>query len=359
MTTVLLVGAGATGARAARQLADTTGLTSLLVADREPSRAAALAAAVGPIATTVALDRPFPEGVDAVAAAVPARAGALIARRALDAGASTAAIADDRDGIAALLGLDAAARANGVLVAVGCGLVPGLGDVLARHAADAFDRVDEAHVARVGAGGSACVAALRRARREPPLEWLDEAWHTPPRRGHELVWFPDPVGARECESVAPGVELLRDSVPGLRTATVRVGEAPPRNAALAILRRRAIDDGWGGAHVEVWGWRGRVARHGRVRRDRTPGRRRGHRARGDHGPAGRAAPCRRAARPDTGCPGARRDRRPGALPWRARTTRREGRGVRRSCGRVRRHVVGFVTKDRATSEPSLAGTMDG
>jgi hypothetical protein len=258
VTTVLLVGAGATGARAARQLADTAGLTSLLVADREPSQAVALAAAVGPIATTVAIDRPFPDGVDAVALAVPARAGALIARRALEAGVPTAAIADDRDGIAALLGLDADSRANGVLIAVGCGLVPGLGDVLARHAADSLDRVDEAHVARVGAGGSACVAALRRARREPPLEWLDDTWHTPQRRGHELVWFPDPVGARECESVAPGVELLRDSVPGLRRATVRVGEAPPRSAALALLRRRAVDDGWGGAHVEVWGWRGRV-----------------------------------------------------------------------------------------------------
>jgi hypothetical protein len=258
VTTVLLVGAGATGVRAARQLVDTAGLTSLLVADRDATRAATLVAALGPVASSVPFDKPFPEGVDAVATAVPARAGGVVAARALDAGVPTAAIADDRDGIAALLRLDEGARAAGVVVAVGCGLVPGLGDVLARHAADSLERADEAHIARVGAAGSACVAALRRARREPPVEWLDRAWHTPQRRGHELVWFPDPIGARECESVAPGVELLRDSVPGLRCATVRVGEPPVRRLGAAVLKRRAVDDGWGGARVQVWGWRGRA-----------------------------------------------------------------------------------------------------
>jgi hypothetical protein len=256
--TVLLVGAGATGARAARQLIETPGVERVLVADRDADRAGSLATALGAGAAVVSLDHPFPEGVDAVALAVPSRAGAAIAARAVDAGVPVAAIADERDAIAALLGLDERAAAAGVMVVVGCGLVPGLGDVLARHAADSLDEVDEAHVARVGAAGPACVAALRRARREPAVEWLDASWHVPDQRRHQLVWFPDPVGARECEVVAPGVELLRDSVPGLRRATVRVGEPPVRRATAAVFRRRALDDGWGGARVEVWGWRGRV-----------------------------------------------------------------------------------------------------
>jgi hypothetical protein len=255
VSTVLLVGAGATGARAARQLADTHGIDRVVVADREPERAAALADALGEIADTVPIDQPFPRGVDAVVSAVPARTGAVVAQRAIDAGTPVAAVGDDRDGIAALLALDRGARDAGVLVAVGCGLVPGLGDVLARHAADALDRADEAHVARVGAAGPDCVAAVRRARREPPLEWVDGAWHTPSPRGHQLVWFPDPVGARECEVVAPGVELLRDAVPELEHACVRVGEAPIRRPAVALLRRKPLDDGWAGARVEVWGWR--------------------------------------------------------------------------------------------------------
>jgi hypothetical protein len=257
VTTVLLVGAGATGARAARQLVDTAGLDRLLIADRDPDRARSLAAAIGSVAATAPLDEPFPDGVDAVALAIPARTGSAVAERAIDAGVPVAAVADERDGIAALLGLDGAARAAGVMVLVGCGLVPGLGDVLARHAADSLDDVDEAHVARVGAAGPACVSALRRARREPPIEWFDAAWRSPQRRGHELVWFPDPVGARECEIVAPGVELLRDSVPELGRATVRVGDAPVRRASVALVTRRPLDDGWGGARVEVWGWRGK------------------------------------------------------------------------------------------------------
>ncbi len=258
MSTVLLVGAGATGARAARQLADTPDVSDLVVADREPERAEALADALGRDAHTTPLDQPFPDGIDAVASAVPARTGAVVAQRAIAAGVPVAAVADDRDGIAALLALDGPARKAEVLVAVGCGLVPGLGDVLARHAADALDRADEAHVAHVGAAGPACVAAVRRARREPPLEWVDGTWQTPERRAHQLVWFPDPVGARECEVVAPGVELLRDAVPELDRACVRSGEPPVRKPAIALLRRKPLDDGWAGARVEVWGWRGEM-----------------------------------------------------------------------------------------------------
>lgn len=255
MSTVLLVGAGATGARAARQLVDTPGVTSVVIADRDAEQATELARALGSTATTAALDQPFPRGIDAVATAVPARTGAVVAERAIDAGVPVAAIADDRDGIAALVGLDDRARAAGVTVAVGCGLVPGLGDVLARHAADGLEEVDEVQVAHVGAAGPACVAAVRRARREPALELVDGAWHVPERHAPLLVWFPDPVGARECQVVAPGVELLRAAIPEIERACVRIGEPPVRRPAVALLRRRPLDDGWGAARVEVWGWR--------------------------------------------------------------------------------------------------------
>jgi hypothetical protein len=136
--------------------------------------------------------------------------------------------------------------------------VPGLGDVLARHAANALDDVDEAHVARVGAAGNACVAALRRVRKERPLEWHDGGWRSERRLGPQLVWFPEPVGARECESIAPGVALLRDAVPGVRHASVRAAQPPVRRPAVALLTRKTLDDGWGGARVEVWGSRGGV-----------------------------------------------------------------------------------------------------
>jgi len=158
--------------------------------------------------------------------------------------------------LAALLALDGAAREQGTAVIAGCALVPGLAEVLARHAASALDSADEVHVARFGAAGPECVAALRRARRERPLEWHDGAWRSERRLGAQLVWFPDPIAAQECEVAAAGVALVRDALPDVRVASVRLGEPPPRSFWQNVLGRTPPDIGWGAARVEVWGWRG-------------------------------------------------------------------------------------------------------
>ena len=256
MTTVLLAGAGAVGARAGRQLLDTPGVDHLVVADRSSERAQALALALGEPASPAPMPgAPF-EGVDAVAAALPAESTLAFVRSAVAAGCPVAALADEEPTVAALLALDATARQAGVAVVAGCALVPGLAEVLARHAADALDGADEVHVARVGVSGPACLAALRRVRRTRPLEWHDGAWRSERRLGSQLVWFPDPIGAQECEVAAAGVTLMRDAVPGARAASVRVGEPPVRNALVALVGRRPLDDGWGAARIEVWGWRG-------------------------------------------------------------------------------------------------------
>jgi saccharopine dehydrogenase-like NADP-dependent oxidoreductase len=256
MTSVLLLGAGAVGARAARQLADTPDVDRVLVADRTAERAEAIASGLGRVGQTVAWDGAFPDGVGAVAIAIPASESEAAARAAIAAGVPVAAVADDEPGISSLLDLDDEARRAGVTVAVGCGLTPGLTDVLARHAANALDSVDEVHVARAGAAGEACVAAVRRMRRERALEWRDNEWHSERPLGPELIWFPDPISARECQLVAPGVGLLRDAVPGVERVTLRVAEPPVRSNAMALLKKKPLDDGWGAARVQVWGWRG-------------------------------------------------------------------------------------------------------
>lgn len=256
MTAVLLVGAGAVGVRAARQLVDTNGLDHLFVTDRDGERADELATALGASASAVPWDEPAPREIDALALAIPAALGATGAARAVEAQVPVAAVADELAGIDALLALDAPAREAGVAVAVGCGLVPGLSDVLARHAASALDHADEVHVARAGAGGDACIAAMRRMRRDGPLAWHDGEWSDERALGPELVWFPEPVGARECELVAPGVALLRDALPGVQRVTVRVAEPPVRSTAMALLSRKTVDHGWGATRVQVWGWRG-------------------------------------------------------------------------------------------------------
>ena len=73
MSTVLLVGTGQVGVRAARQLVDTPGLDHVVIASRDPRRSTDLVEAMGDRASAYAgdLDAPpqIPDGVTAVAVA--------------------------------------------------------------------------------------------------------------------------------------------------------------------------------------------------------------------------------------------------------------------------------------------------
>jgi hypothetical protein len=258
LTRVLLEGLGAVGVRAARQLVDTPGIDSLLISARSGARGAEVAASLGAGAEAVELaaEDPLPSGVDAVAAALPTALVPVRAERALATGVPFAATLDDADAVDSVLELDERARAAGLLVAPGCGLAPGLADVLARHAADALDAVDEIHVARAGTAGPASTTALRRALRDPVLEWCDGDWREERHPNRELVWFPDPIGARECAPVTVGTALLARAFPGAHRVTMRLAE--PLGRRLTWPGRRGLDEGWGSTRGEVWGWRGRT-----------------------------------------------------------------------------------------------------
>jgi len=257
MTTVLLVGAGAVGGRAARQLVETPGVDQLLVADARPKRAAQVAEVMGDRAMTVDWQpgTDLPDGVDVIAAAVPPGDDVTIARDALDAGVPCATTTDDTNAIQSLLALDVAARETGVAVVVGAGLAPGLSDVLVRHAAEAFDTVDDVNVARWGTAGEASASTVRVALADRGAELRDhEIAPLTKRGGEELIWFPDPVDARPCEPVANGLELLVHSVPDLERATVRFARVEKQ--ARAWPRRPDPVTEWGAVRVEVWGTRG-------------------------------------------------------------------------------------------------------
>jgi hypothetical protein len=252
VSSVLLVGTGQVGIRAARQLADTPGITRLWVASRDGDRASELAAIMGRIAEPNPTDAVHvPDGVAVVAIASNRPDRPAWVRAALRAGASVVSTDDDELGE-----LDAAARAANAAVISGCGLAPGLSDVLARHAANAFCAVDDVHVARIGASGAACVEAVREARRQTPGEWRDGGWRANRSFGPELVWFPDPIGARECQLVREGVTPTVTTVPTARHATVRYGAPPTSRRIASRFRRDPLDAGWGATRVEVNGSRG-------------------------------------------------------------------------------------------------------
>jgi len=251
VSTVLLVGTGQVGIRAARQIVDTPGCERLLVASADPARATGLAASLHAGA----------EGLPEHGAVVPADVAAVVVttggtrarewvRAAVAAGVPVATL---HDGLGPEL--DAPARAAGVPVVSGAAVTPGLSDLLARHAADLFDRVDEVHVARAGAAGPACVGEVRSVRAAVPGEWRDGAWIADRAYGPQLVWFPEPVGVRECQLVQAGVAATVATVPDAGLVTVRWCGAPSTGWLSTRVRRNPVDAGWGATRVEVTGLR--------------------------------------------------------------------------------------------------------
>lgn len=260
---VAVIGAGAVGSRAARQLASTPSVSELVILDAEVHRAKAVAASIGasdrvtaaPIAAAA-----LPRGLDVVVLALSPGGHRALAERALEAGASVVSTSDRVADVRGLLALDAEARERGLTVVVGAGFAPGLTCVLASHAAGTFDTVDEVHVAKVGTGGPACARQHHDALRGEALDWRDGGWVR--RRGgsgRELCWFPDPVGSADCYRAAlSDALLLVPAFPGVGRVTVRVG-ANRRDrftARLPMLRRPHPEGGVGAVRVEVRGRRG-------------------------------------------------------------------------------------------------------
>ncbi len=256
MTTVVVAGLGETGIRTARQLLDTQSVDRVVVASRTENHARAVAEALhdGAVPWVLSNGDELPPDADAVACALPAGRELALARAAIERGIPLASVTDEADALAALHGLDASARSRGTTVLPGCGLAPGLADVLVRHAAGVLDAVDEIHVARFGVAGDACADVARRVHHEPSVEWRGHIVVNDRRRGAELVWFPDPVGARECTLVATGVEQLAAANEGVERVTVRLGEAVVRR--FTPPNRRDPAAGFGAVRAEVWGWRG-------------------------------------------------------------------------------------------------------
>ena len=260
MVRVLVCGAGAVGARAARHLVADAGIERVLVHDTDRKRQAAVVASLGDHARAV--DEPDPAGADIVLLASPAGRQLAVARRAVGAGRHVVSVADSVGAVEGLLDLHAEARERGVVVAVGAGFGPGLSCVLARHASGELDTVDEVHVAHHGTGGPACARQHHNALRRVGLDWRDHSWRRrPPGSGRELCFFPDPIGGSDCYRAAlPDALLLVPAFPGVSRVTAR--RAATRRdrltAGLPMLRPPHAEGRIGGLRVEVRGRRGQA-----------------------------------------------------------------------------------------------------
>lgn len=254
-----MVGTGAVGARAARQLVSTDGLDELAVIDANPAQAQAVAASLGPPAVAAEWDAVRLERGDTVVLALPGP-HAELARSVVAAGASVVSVADAIEDVRDLLQLDAAARVQGVSVVVGAGFTPGLSCILARHAAAGFDSVDEVHVAKAGTGGPACARQHHLALTAEALDWQDGEWVA--RRGgsgRALCWFPDPLGALDCyRGGLPDPLLLVRAFPGVSRVSARMAASrrDRLTARFPMLRQPHPEGLLGATRVEVRGRRG-------------------------------------------------------------------------------------------------------
>ena len=260
MVRVLVCGAGAVGARAARHLMADAGTGHVLVHDADRKRQAAVVASLGDRAAGVG--EPDPADADLVLLASPSPRQAAVARAAVSAGRHVVSVTDGVGAVERLLDLHAEARERGVVVAVGAGFGPGLSCVLAKHAASELDQVDEVHVAHHGTGGPACARQHHHALRGVGLDWRDHSWRRRPAgSGRELCFFPDPIGGSDCYRAAlPDALLLVPAFPGVGRVTARLAATrrDRMTAGLPMLRRPHAEGRIGGLRVEVRGRRGQV-----------------------------------------------------------------------------------------------------
>jgi hypothetical protein len=248
-----VVGAGAVGARVARQLCSTPGV-EVLISSRDHSRAETVAEAMG--ANVRAVDTIASADVDAVVLATPGPQHP-IAEQFLHDRTPVVTTTDDREDCWRLLSLDSVATDAEVALVVGAGFAPGLSCLLARFAAFSFESVDEIHVAKHGTGGPACARQHHRALASTGQVWRDGDWRERTGgSGRELCWFPDPVGAHDCYNAElPDPLLLLRGFPTADRLSARMS-ATRRDrltSRLPMLKKPHPEGGLGGIRVEVRG----------------------------------------------------------------------------------------------------------
>lgn len=259
---VAVVGTGAVGLRAARQLHETASVGSVVVVSRGAGRASKVAEELGHKASVG--DWPgVTSSVDVVVLAVPDSEQADMARECIADGADVVATAASIEAVDGIIGLSARAVSVGRTAVAGVAMSPGLSCLLAWRAARDLDVVDEIHVAKSGTGGPACARATHAALRGPAALWREGRWQSEPAgSGRELCWFPEPIGGLDCYSSSSAESsLMVAAFPTARRVTARLA-ANRRDKAttwLPMLRPPHPEGLLGGVRVEVRGWKDGVA----------------------------------------------------------------------------------------------------
>lgn len=261
-----ILGAGAVGARAARQLLTADPEAHVLLSDTDDAKLDGVVRSLGTRAAAL-IDGPLhDQRIDVLVVATPCGDHLGPARRAVRAGVAVVSCSDRIEDVEALRALDGDARRAEVSVLTGVGFAPGMSCVLASYGAQRFDMVDEVHIAKAGTGGPACARQHHRALKTAARDWRDGEWlRRPGGSGRELVWFPDPVSGADCYRAAlPDALLLRPAFLDATRITARMAATRQDRFTswLPMLSPPHADGDVGAVRVEL---RGRVGNAREIR----------------------------------------------------------------------------------------------
>jgi len=144
------------------------------------------------------------KAVDAVANATPYHLNLHVMKAAMQAGKNLVDLGGVYHTTLRQLKLHQMAERHEVTIVLGCGLAPGITDILARYGVDKMNRVDEVHV-RYGDKSLEPVkykwafrTVLEEHTRGPVVYQNGKFVRRPPFSGKQTVNFPEPLGERHC-----------------------------------------------------------------------------------------------------------------------------------------------------------------
>ncbi len=254
-TSVAVIGLGVVGGRVARQLAADG--RRVLVHDHQAdvSRTLARGATVEQLLDPATLN---PVTTPVVILATGS-SQVTWAHQLLERGHHVVSTSDDVRDTQQLLELGSLALQQGRSLLVGAAASPGLSGLLTAELGLRVDVIDEIHVASHGTGGPACARQHHMALAGEAWGWHDGEWiHRPGGSGRDLLWFPEPIGGKDCYRAAMSDPiLLHIAFPEAQRISARMSanRRDRLTSRLPMLAPPHPEGGLGGVRVEVRGSR--------------------------------------------------------------------------------------------------------
>lgn len=225
MKILVLGGAGAMGMVTARDLAESQTVSEVVLGEVDIRKAGYVAKWIGSRKVSVkqvgdkaSLLKAMKEA-DAVANATPYHLNLEMTRTAIEARKDLTDLGGVYYMTLKQLELNDAAKKAGVTVAIGCGLAPGIADVLAKIGADKLNHVEEVHIryGEVNLTPAKYKWTFRTVLEEytsgPVIYEKGKFRQLPPFSGKHIVKFPNPIGERPCcYALYSGIATLPSTV---------------------------------------------------------------------------------------------------------------------------------------------------